>query len=612
MRLKNRGVAGTEQALEGQVMTRLSNTRILTILAQDPAVRFGGPDGPLAFERVRVPAETLGAGPTGYRVKVVDFDASSNLLYKDEVYASDATRAGEGLRVDGDPYEYRGDGTPADQRAYEERVLADPNFHAQNVYAIVMRTLARFEFALGRRVAWSFPGHQLNVIPHAFAEANAFYSEDDHALFFGYFPGRSGEMVFTCLSHDVIAHETTHALLDGLRTRFTEASTPDQAAFHEAFADIVALLSVFSLPSVVAAGLSGARAPAARSKEIPLIDGTLLTMGALCTSILTGVAKQVGQEMKATGDEVSEVRGAALRRSVQMEPSPDYLTSPSYQEEHHRGEILVAAFMRSFLKLWIRRIEGLGTFGDNLYNRDMVVEEGAKAADHLLTMAIRALDYSPPTDMDFGAYLASLLTADAELYSEDAHGYRAAIRETFESYGIVLPQMDCDAEKGTWCPFDPAIPITYARTNFESMLRDKDEVFRFVWENRDALEISERVPLIIDTVLPSTRHAPDGFVVKETIVTYVQVLDMFAAECKALLGFERPAGMPTTQRLQVFGGGAIVFDQYGRIKYHIPHRLRDMDRQRRRLEYLAGIGATAPRRGARSRFAALHRARAED
>jgi hypothetical protein len=592
-------------------MAQLSNTRTLTILAQDPGVRFGGPQGPLAFERVQVPAENLGAGPTGYRVKVVDFDASSNLLYQDEVYASGSPRAGEGFRSDGDPFEYKGDASPESLRAFEQSVLANPNFHAQQVYAIVMRTLARFEFALGRRVPWSFGGHQLNVIPHAFAEANAYYSEQDQALFFGYFPGRSGALVFTCLSHDVVAHETTHALLDGLRTRFTEASTPDQAAFHEAFADIVALLSVFSLPAVVSAGLSGAVEAAAHAGKIPLIDGSLLTMDALCHSILTGIGKQFGQETAVTGDEVSEVRGAALRRSVEMEPNADYMTSPSYQEAHHRGEILVAAFMRSFLKLWIDRIQGLGTFGDNLYNRDMVVEEGAKTADHLLTMAIRALDYSPPTDMDFSAYLASLLTADAELYVEDSHNYRAAIRKTFESYGIALPVLDCQAEAGTWCPFDPAIPITYARTNFESMLRDKDEVFRFIWENRDALEISERVPITVDSVRPSTRHAPDGFIVKETIVTYVQVLDMFAAECKALLGFERPEGMPTTQRLQVFGGGAIVFDQYGRIKYHIPHRLRDMERQRRRLEYLAAIGATAPRRDARDRFAALHRARAE-
>ena len=68
-------------------------------------------------------------------------------------------------------------------------------------------------------------------------------------------PGaRSGHLpltVFTCLSHDIIAHETTHALLDGMHRRFNEPSNPDVLAFHEAFADIVALFQHFSLPEVL-------------------------------------------------------------------------------------------------------------------------------------------------------------------------------------------------------------------------------------------------------------------------------------------------------------------------------------------------------------------------
>src|SRR4029079_19551343 len=130
-------------------------------------------------------------------------------------------------------------------------LLNEPHFHQQNVYAIVMKTLARFEFALGRRLSWGFPGHQINVAPHAFADANAFYSKRDQALVFGYFVGLSGEIVYSCLSHDVVAHETTHALLDGLRSRYTDPSSPEQAGFHEGFADVVALLSIFSLSDVV-------------------------------------------------------------------------------------------------------------------------------------------------------------------------------------------------------------------------------------------------------------------------------------------------------------------------------------------------------------------------
>lgn len=566
----------------------------MTILAQDPFLRFDDGNGPLAFAQVELPAEVLAHGPTGYRVRVVDYDASSRCMYKDLI---EGRNEADKLA---DPFARRPEESDAD---YEARLLADPNFHSQNVYAIIMRTLGRFEKALGRRVAWSFEGHQLNVAPHAFCLANAFYSEEDKALMFGYFPGADGKMVFTCLSHDVVAHETTHAVLDGIRTRFTEASGPDQAGFHEGLADIVALLSIFSLPEIVGVALGASSGPRLSGGPLRLIAADRLSREALEQTALFGLAEQLGRE-------IQQVHGA-LRRSVTIAPDRGLLASTDYEEEHMRGEVLVAAMMRSFLELWVGRIGELGTFGDDQYNLDMVIDEGCKAADHLLTMAIRALDYCPPTDIDFGTYLAALLTADAELVPEDGHGYRRTLRATFEAYGIDLPDTGCDLEAGTWCPFVPAIPIVYTRTNFESMLRDKEEVFRFIWENRAALGINERSRMEVESVHSSMRQSPDGFFLRETIVTYVQTADIFGAATESILGTERPEGMSSQERIRAFGGGVLIFDQYGQIKYHIAHRLDDGVRQRRRLEYLMARGGAAPQRRVRDRFASLHRARAE-
>lgn len=577
-----------------------AHSRMLTILAQDPAVRLGQ-EAALAFTQVEVPAEELAWGPTGYRVKVVDYDASAECLYLARAVYRDEL----GNYID--PYARRTVGGAVEEQAsYEARLLGDPNFHAQNVYAIVMRTLARFEKALGRRVSWSFDGHQLHVAPHAFCEANAFYSEQDRALLFGYFRGTSGKIVHTCLSHDVVAHETTHALLDGLRNRFTEISLPDQAALHEGFADVVALLSMFSLEAVVAGALQVEPPGIVAGRSIRTIPAERLTPAALRQSILLGLAEQVGSELDG-------VRGKALRRSVEIEPNPAILQQPIYQEAHMRGEIFAAAMMGAFLNLWSKRIESLGTFDGDLYNLDLVVAEGAKVGDHLLTMVIRALDYCPPTDIDFDAYLAALLTADAELVPDDCrYRYRASVRESFAAFGIDGPQDACHAENGTWKPFDPATPISYARSNFESMLRDKDEVFRFIWDNRAALAISERSYIEVASVRLSQRVGPDGFVMRETVCEYVETAQLFASETEDALGTKRPNGMPTTTRITAYGGGAIIFDQYGRIKYHIVHGLKDGPRQLRRLEYLYGGLAPPAPTSARERFALLHRARAQE
>ena len=146
---------------------------------------------------------------------------------------------------------------------------ANPQFHQQMAYAVAMRTIDNFERALGRRALWAehftyAPNgrflkreyvQRLRIYPHALREQNSFYSRERMALLFGYFNAASSDTgttlpnsnVFCAVSHDIVAHETTHALLDGLHPRYQEATNPDMLAFHEAFADIVALLQHFAM-----------------------------------------------------------------------------------------------------------------------------------------------------------------------------------------------------------------------------------------------------------------------------------------------------------------------------------------------------------------------------
>lgn len=108
----------------------LLRTQELTIIAQDPSVRI---NGNILTTQVSIPAEELAPGPRGYRVQVVDYDSTTGELFP--------------------PLEYRilENGAYNDPFKSESNkvLLEDPQFHAQNVYAIIMRTLSRFESAVG-------------------------------------------------------------------------------------------------------------------------------------------------------------------------------------------------------------------------------------------------------------------------------------------------------------------------------------------------------------------------------------------------------------------------------------------------------------------------------
>jgi hypothetical protein len=600
------------------VTTPLPANRSMTVIAQDPDVRQA--NGRILMACIDVPAEALAAGPIGYRVQVVDFDSSSG-----EYHGTHSLPAS----VKQEPQAWT-DGRP--------EIVEDYRFHAQNVYALVMKTLARFEFALGRRVGWSFDVHQIKVAPHGVMDANAFYSRDEEGLVLGHFPGREGRHVYTCLSHDVVVHETTHALLDALRERYLDPSGPDQGGFHEGFSDIVALLSVFSQVELVAELL---RKPVTKARPQGYLLSSDLTAEALRKSALFGLAEQMGSEIQA-------VRGEALRRSAEIAADPNLLNTPEYGEPHRRGEVLVAAVMNGFIEAWTARLQREKTPGQKLQTIARVAEEGSDIAAALVTMWIRSLDYMPPVHIEFGDVLSAALTADQEVRPNDS---RFALRDhmlsSFKAYGI-LPAPNTRSHGGVWERVQRGV-LSYDRLRYESMRSDKDEVFRFLWENREVLEVPGDAYTKVLSVLPCIRTGLDGFTLHETVAQYYQVARLTPAELKTK-GIDLPKEYRDALRRErqeadrrrkksllravgdsddedarredeesedpttpVYGGGVLIFDEYGRLKYNIYNDVFG-SRQTERLEYLWRVGQLhAGASGAQMpafRLSALHRQRA--
>ncbi|HET9765699.1 MAG TPA: hypothetical protein VFS60_02555 [Thermoanaerobaculia bacterium] len=360
-------------------------------------------------------------GPIGDYLEVVDVDPASDRVY-DPVDLED-------------PHLLATDGLAPSE--------GNPKFHQQMVYAVAMTTIGHFERALGRQVFWSDMAtsdgnyevvQRLRLYPHALREENAYYDPNKKAILFGYFPARPaapgdglpGGVTFSCLSHDIIAHETTHAILDGLQRYYLEPNNGDVLAFHEAFADLVAVFQHFTYPEILRHQIARAR-------------------GDLGTETLLGqLAIQFG---RATGRRAAlrEFVGARDEKTGARQPLPEGAIDE--QEPHARGALLVGSMFDAFLAIYRHRTRdllriatgGTGVLPSGDLHPDLVdrlAQEAAKAAKQLLLMCIRAIDYCPPVDITYGDYMRALITADYDLVPEDERNYRVAIIEAFRGWGI--------------------------------------------------------------------------------------------------------------------------------------------------------------------------------
>jgi hypothetical protein len=554
-----------------------------------------------------VPYEPLARGPTGYRVAVVDYDATNKCFY-DPVDLEDRLIL---LRDGLDPSE------------------SDPHFHQQMVYAVVMDTVQSFDEALGRRIHWRRGERgvqsareaavddiwRLRLYPHAMAEANAYYSPRAHGILFGYFrasesdPGQNlpGQTVFTCLSHDIIAHETTHAVIDGIRSHFTYATNIDVPAFHEAFADLVALFRHFSHKEVLLDAIqkTGGRlwqtylAPAA---------AVVATPGAAAGPAAVSIQAQIAQRnplidlARQFGDATG--RNAGLRSALGTPPDPrDYLEK---QEPHERGSVLVSAVFDAYLTTYLKRTSALFQLyraGGGVVEADvpapladLLAGEASGTADRFFKICARALDYCPPVDITFGDYLRAVITAHTETEPDDEDGVRDAFMRAFRLRGIVPEDAPFFSEDALSWPvreereLPPVERLVFGDPNvFTAHENDVNGKLLRSYANRNARALGFDPGPRIDatTFHPLFRVRSDGRLGIDMVVELVQVRE---------LPFD--ASTPALGTFPFYGGATLIIP-----KPHTPHR-RGTPRPAH-IRYLITKHTTGPegdRRAARSRL----------
>ncbi len=573
------------------------------------------------YMTIRVKYEPLDPGPVGRKIAVIDYDISNARYYE----AVDLDNRFVLIRNGLEPSE------------------ADPRFHQQMVYAVASETVRRFEFALGREISWrprsgpiaSRHGDKLRIFPHAFQQANAYYDSKRRAVFFGYFaasesdPGSNlpGQTVFTCLSHDIIAHEVTHAVVDGVRPFFAEATSPDTPAFHEAFADIVALFQHFSMREALIDTIRRTGGLFYRSKidaDVPGVANPQIVGELSKDNPLVGLAQQFGEAMGMR---------KALRSALGTPPNSRDIETTF--EPHLRGAILVAAVFDAFFTIYVKRSRDLlrmagstassGDLHPDLAQR--LCNEAIKVADHILNICIRALEYCPPVDVRFGEFLRAMITADSDLVPDDPWGYRAEIIEAFRLRGIVPEDVASYSEESLrWCgPLTSGKPLPPCPGLHFDILHEVDtnsaeinkaraqENAKLLWRyantaaNCKALGLErptgKGAPKIqVNSFHPIHRVGPNGQLEIDFVVQFLQQREI------PILPNEPGAGTTLFR-----GGSTVIFDHRGEVRYVIHKSIGNRKRIARQRDYLnqqAEMSAVALYEANAAKpldFAAVHR-----
>ena len=235
-----------------------------------------------------------------------------------------------------------------------------------------------------------------------------------------------------------------------MHPRFNEPVNADVLAFHEAFADIVALFQHFIYPGVLRDQIARTRGDLLRESTL----GQLAQQFALASGRGAALRNYLGAKDDKTGTWQPK------------KPDPTALAETS--EPHDRGAILVAAVFGAFMKVYAARTrdlyriasEGTGVLREGDIHPDLVnrlADEAQRCADRALQMSIRAIDYCPPVGITFGDYLRSIITADVDMYPADVDNWRLAFIESFREWGITPRATRSMAEDSLLWPTDQEV-----------------------------------------------------------------------------------------------------------------------------------------------------------
>lgn len=472
------------------------------ICLQDPS--FIRDKSELGFELIEVGWDPgLTDGPTSARITVEDRYETEAGTYTPEPVKWDA-RGHCFVDARGQPI------TPR---------LNNDQFHQINVWAIAQRILEFYEdfTVLGRPVPWGFNGNRLIIKPHATTDAKETgYNPDSRTLEFAIIH-QSNHTVYNCLSHDIIAHETGHAVLDGIRPYFYDSWSLETLAFHEFVADLTAILSSL------------------RNNFVRKIFINYLEKNLPEKDFLANISEEFGKAISNS----DFIRSA--QNKVTMDDVYQLQKDRPDNAAHDSSQVLTGLIYDLLLKLY-----------KGYRQRKRTPHQASWDATKRLTqMALQPLDFLPPVDVAFSDYIEAFLIRDQLFDPEDQHEYRPLFRELCEERKIKVP------EAGQL----PKRPRNLANPQVDGLLASRTSAYKYIHANREALCIPAKRDVIVDVYASQKVDRTFFRLPQEIIVQYIwkEDVQLKGKEFETL----------NTKEVPLLCGGTLVFDENGNFRYWV-------------------------------------------
>ena len=370
----------------------------LPMMIQDPSVSQIRVGQPLVEDWTMLDEDHYLDGPVSSRVAIVDLDPNTDALEPGPAYLPPM-----GNRTFGHYDVAKND-------------IASPHFIPVSVFATVFRTIYLFEApkVLGRKIRWAFDAPQLLVVPRAGWLANAYYERRSHSLqFFSFMAG--DQVIHTGLSRDIVAHETAHALIDGIDPDLYDALDPQSLGMHEGIADLTAMLLAFSSGNLTKAILDQT-------------DGSITT-----STNFSSIAEEFGRAIDPSG-KAGWLRN--LLNDAKLPPDPN-----EEPEAHELSQVISGVLYGLMCELHEHFKRDLAARLD-ISDFSASGRALAVAAGLFGRMVLRGLDYLPPGEVTFADFGRAILAADQASYDDDT--WRRWLRRNFMKRGIVRRESDLD------------------------------------------------------------------------------------------------------------------------------------------------------------------------